>query len=100
MSMAGSQQPRQDPVPSVDGLRSYWRANLWLIAVLLLAWFGVTFIVAYDARDLSFNFFGWPFSFFMAAQGAPFLFLLIIWVYARQMARLDRLHGVSEPEDE
>jgi putative solute:sodium symporter small subunit len=32
-------------------------------------WFVVTFVVAYFARDLNFNFFGWPFSFWVAAQG-------------------------------
>ena len=38
--------------------------------MLLAIWFVVTFVVAYFARDLTFNFFGWPFSFWVAAQGA------------------------------
>ena len=40
----------------------YWRKNLRITAVLLAIWFVVTFVVGYYARDLNFNFFGWPFS--------------------------------------
>ena len=56
-----------------ENLRSYWRKNLRITAVLMCVWFAVTFGVAYFARDLSFNFFGWPFSFWVAAQGAMLL---------------------------
>ena len=41
----------------------YWQKNLNITAILLAIWFVVTFVVAYFARDLSFTFFGWPFSF-------------------------------------
>ncbi|NBV01311.1 MAG: DUF4212 domain-containing protein, partial [Burkholderiaceae bacterium] len=45
--------------------RQYWQKNLRITAVLLAIWFIVTFVVGYNARDLSFSFFGWPFSFWM-----------------------------------
>ncbi|MEY3710101.1 MAG: hypothetical protein RIQ67_1741 [Pseudomonadota bacterium] len=44
---------------------AYWRALLQKTAILLAIWFVVTFVVGYFARDLSFNFFGWPFAFYM-----------------------------------
>ncbi|MEO5881523.1 MAG: sodium/substrate symporter small subunit, partial [Caldimonas sp.] len=47
----------------------YWQRTLSVTGVLLAIWFVVTFVVAYFARDLQFNFFGWPFSFWVAAQG-------------------------------
>jgi putative solute:sodium symporter small subunit len=56
----------------------------------------VTFVVAYFARDLAFNFFGWPFSFWMASQGALVVYVVIIWFYARYMNNLDKEHGVAE----
>jgi len=77
----------------------HWRANLRLTAGLLLVWFGVTFGVSYFARDLSFNFFGWPFSFWMAAQGAPLVYCLIVGWYARRMGQLDVQHGLDEQEE-
>ena len=32
----------------------------------------------------------------MGAQGAPLIYVLIIWWYARYMNNLDREYGVSE----
>jgi putative solute:sodium symporter small subunit len=78
--------------------RHYWRKNLNITAILLAIWFVVTFVVSYFARDLSFNFFGWPFSFWMGAQGALIVYCLIIGYYARYMSRLDQEHGVAEEE--
>jgi len=80
--------------------RQYWRKNLQITAVLLALWFVVTFVVSFFARDLSFNFFGWPFSFWMAAQGALVVYVGIIWFYARTMNRLDQEHGVAEEEED
>jgi putative solute:sodium symporter small subunit len=74
----------------------YWQKNLRITAILLAIWFVVTFVVAYFARDLAFNFFGWPFSFWMASQGALVVYVVIIWFYARYMNNLDKEHGVAE----
>ncbi len=76
--------------------REYWRRNLRITAVLMVIWFVVTYVVAYFARDLNFSFFGWPFSFWVAAQGALVVYVLMIWFYARTMNRLDEEFGVAE----
>ena len=83
-----------------DRHREYWRRNLRITTVLMLIWFVVTFVVAYFARELStVIFFGWPFSFWMAAQGALIVYCLLIWYYARIMNRLDHEYGVNEAEE-
>ena len=74
----------------------YWSRNLRLTGILLSIWFVVTFVIAYNARELSFDFFGWPFSFWVAAQGGLIVYVLIIWFYARAMNRLDQEHNVAE----
>lgn len=74
-----------EPIPS-----RYWRRNVRLIVVLAVAWAALTFIPSYFARDLSFDFIGWPFSFWMAAYGAPLAYLVIICIYARIMNRADQ----------
>lgn len=76
--------------------RVYWQKNLRITGILLVIWFLVTFGVGYFARDLDFKFFGWPFSFWVAAQGALIVYVLIIWYYARYMNRLDQECGVAE----
>jgi putative solute:sodium symporter small subunit len=83
-------------VTSSDSRLRYWRRNLRVTAVLMLLWFVVTFVVAYFARELSFEFFGWPFSYWVGAQGALIVYLGIIAFYARYMNRLDREHDVAE----
>jgi putative solute:sodium symporter small subunit len=42
--------------------QEYWHRNLRITSMLLGLWFVVTFVLAYFARSLTFNFFGWPFS--------------------------------------
>jgi putative solute:sodium symporter small subunit len=81
-----------------DGHRAYWRRNLRLTGVLLGVWFGVTFGVAFFAREMDFDFFGWPFSFWVAGQGALVVYVLIVGWYAHAMNRLDREHGVAEDD--
>ena len=78
--------------------RTYWQANLRITSILLFIWFVVTFVVSYFARDLNFTFFGWPFSFWMAAQGSPLVYVVVIAFYARYMERLDVAHGFDESE--
>jgi len=68
----------------------HWRRTRALTAGLLLVWFLVGFVVTWFARDLDFPFFGWPFSFWVAAQGGIILFVVILVVYARRMERHDR----------
>ncbi len=78
--------------------QEYWSKNLRITAILLAIWFFVTFVVVYFARELTFSFFGWPFSFWVAAQGALVVYCLIIWFYARYMNKLDIEYGVAEGE--
>ena len=69
-----------------------------ITGILLALWFFVTFVVVFFARDLTFSFFGWSFSFWVAAQGALVVYCLIIWFYARYMNKLDIEYGVDEGE--
>ncbi len=78
--------------------REYWHRNLRINGILLGIWFVVTFVIGFFARDLNFSFFGWPFSFWMGAQGALVIYVAIIWYYAWYMNRLDQEYGVAEEE--
>jgi putative solute:sodium symporter small subunit len=80
--------------------RQYWAKNLRVTAILLAIWFVVTYVVSYMARDLSFSFFGWPFSFWMGAQGSLVVYVLIIVYYAHYMNKLDQEHGCAEEEED
>ncbi|MDQ8021886.1 MAG: DUF4212 domain-containing protein [Moraxellaceae bacterium] len=77
--------------------QTYWQKNLRVTAVLLAIWFVVTFVASYYARELNHVVvFGFPLGFYMGAQGALVVYVLIIGFYARYMNRLDRELG---PDD-
>ena len=79
--------------------QEYWSRNLKITAVLLFIWFVVTFVMGYYAiRSTEINFFGWPFAFYMAAQGSLIIYVVIIWYYAKKMSKLDLVYGVEEGE--
>lgn len=81
---------------------SYWRANLRLMAVLLVIWFVVSFgfgILLVDWMN-QFRFFGFKLGFWWAQQGSIYVFVVLIFVYAAAMRRIDRAHGVSDEDDD
>ena len=80
--------------------KEYWNKLLTITAILMVVWFVATFVIGYFARELSFNFFGWPFSFYMSAQGSLIIYVAIIFFYARYMNNLDKEYGVHEGDEE
>ena len=78
----------------------YWRKNLVVTAVLMVIWFIVTFVEGWYARELNnFTFLGFPFGFYMSAQGSLIIYVIIIWYYARYMNKLDIEYNVDEGDE-
>ena len=68
----------------------HWRRTRYVTVWLLLVWFGATFCTIFFARELSaLTLFGWPLSFYLAAQGVALANLAIIAAYALAMRRID-----------
>lgn len=69
----------------------HWERARRLVATLLALWLATTFCTVFFARDLAhLSVFGWPLSFYLAAQGASLTYLAIIGGYAWRMRVLDR----------
>jgi len=83
-----------------DSHKQYWQKNIRVTGLLLVIWFVVTYVVGYMARDLSFTFFGWPFSFWMGAQGSLVIYVLLIAYYAHYMNNLDKEYDCAEVEED
>lgn len=56
---------------------------------LLVLWALVSFVCTFYARDLQFMLVGWPFNYWMAAQGAVLVFIGIVVAYAWGMNRIE-----------
>ena len=70
---------------------SHWRRTRRLTVVLMALWLGTGFVTVFFARELAHvTVFGWPLSFYMAAQGASLICLAIIGAYAWRMRRYDK----------
>jgi putative solute:sodium symporter small subunit len=68
----------------------HWRQTRNITIALLLLWATTVFGAVFFARELSgMTLFGWPLSFYLAAQGALLVFLAIIGGYAWRMRVLD-----------
>ena len=81
--------------------KEYWNKNLTITAILLVIWFVATFVEGWYARELNqFTVLGFPLGFYMSAQGSLIIYVVLIWVYAFYMNKLDRRYGVHEGEDD
>lgn len=77
---------------------AYWKAVLTLIAQVLAVWFFVSFgcgILFADALN-SMSIGGYPLGFWFAQQGSMYIFVILIFVYAKLMGRLDEKFDVHE----
>ncbi|MEN3275881.1 MAG: hypothetical protein V7631_1671 [Massilia sp.] len=75
---------------------SHWRRTRRLTILLLALWLVTGFCTVFFARELAhITVFGWPLSFYMAAQGAALICLAIIGVYAWRMRAYDRMYARS-----
>lgn len=80
------------------GENEYWAKNMRLIATLLAIWFVVSFgfgILLVDVLN-QITFFGFKLGFWFAQQGSMYVFLVLIFVYALRMAKIDKDHDVDE----
>ncbi|WP_295748291.1 DUF4212 domain-containing protein [Undibacterium sp.] len=68
---------------------TYWRQTRRLTMGLLLTWLLLSFGILFFARELnSLRFFGWSFSFYMAAQGLTLMYVLILAIFSYQSHRI------------
>ncbi len=76
----------------------YWKENLRIIWPLMLIWFavsfgcGIMFVDQLNAIQIG----GYKLGFWFAQQGSIYSFVILIYVYARKMAKLDRKYGLED----
>jgi len=81
-----------------NNAEAYWKANVSLIVKLLIIWFVVPFlggIVFADALN-GIKLGGYPLGFWIAQQGSIYLFVVLIFYYAKKMSDLDDQYGGGE----
>lgn len=81
---------------------AYWARNVRLLTALLLVWAAVSSgagILLHSWLDQwTLPGSGFPLGFWFAQQGSILVFVVLVFVYARRMNRLDREFGVDEED--
>ncbi|WP_407280106.1 DUF4212 domain-containing protein [Aromatoleum evansii] len=81
-----------------DTSAAYWRATLGLLVKVLVIWFvisfgaGILFAPALNSISLG----GYPLGFWFAHQGSIYIFIALIFYYAKKMGDIDRQFDVHE----
>ena len=78
--------------------KEYWRRNVSLMVKLLIVWFVVSYgcgIMLFDVLN-GIQIGGYKLGFWFAQQGSIYVFVGLIFYYARKMGQLDREFNVEE----
>ena len=79
----------------------YWKANLKIVASLLVVWFlasfgfGILFSDVLDQVKIG----GFKLGFWFAQQGSIYVFVILIFIYVYLMQRLDKKFSQDEDSD-
>ena len=79
-------------------ISEYWGTVIGLIRNILIVWFIVSFgcgILFADALN-SIHLGGYPLGFWFAQQGSMYVFVALIFIYAKLMGKIDEDFDVQE----
>ena len=93
----GAAEGRKDVSAQAVG---YWKANRRLQLTLLAIWaifgFGISILLAEPLNEIVIG--GFPVGFWFAQQGSIVVFVILIFIYAMTMDRIDHEYGVQQDE--
>ena len=94
---SGAAEGRKDVSAQAVG---YWKANRRLQLTLLAIWaifgFGISILLAEPLNEIVIG--GFPVGFWFAQQGSIVVFVILIFIYAMTMDRIDHEYGVQQDE--
>ena len=77
---------------------AYWAANIRIILISLAVWFVCSFGLGILLRPAlsGIHVGGADLGFWFAQNGSIYIFIVLIFVYAKMMGKIDKDHGVEE----
>ena len=85
-----------------DSADTYWKSNIKIVSLLLSIWFFISFgcgILLVDFLD-QFRLGGFKLGFWIAQQGAIFVFVALIYAYIYLMDKLDKEYNLQSAAKE
>ena len=81
-----------------DNAKAYWSATLRLLTGILIVWavvaYGLAILLAPALNN--FHLGGYPLGFWFGQQGSIYIFIALIFYYAKKMGEIDRQFNVEE----
>ncbi|WP_291854734.1 DUF4212 domain-containing protein [Bradyrhizobium sp.] len=80
----------------------HWRKTTRLMFTHLGVWLFFGFIIhmfVHTLNQYTIPVLGFPLGFYMAAQGSLIVFVLILFIFAKQQNKIDREFGFAEDEE-
>ena len=87
--------------PTSANDEAHWRKTTNLMLMHLGVWFFFGYLIHMFVKPLNtivIPVLGFPLGFYMAAQGSLIVFVVMLFMFARQQDRIDREHGVAEDD--
>ena len=86
------------PMSDSTSRQAYWKANLRLVGILLAIWFVVSYLFGIILVDQlnAIPLGGYKLGFWFAQQGSMYIFVVLIFVYANLIGKLDKKFNVHE----
>jgi putative solute:sodium symporter small subunit len=84
-----------------DNTDAHWRGTTRLMLMHLAIWFFFGYVIHMFVKPLNtivIPVLGFPLGFYMAAQGSLIVFVVMLFMFARQQDQIDRDHGVAEDD--
>jgi len=75
----------------------HWQRTKSLMITTLVLWFIFSFAIHWFADTLNaLSFLGFPFGYYMAAQGSEIVFVILIFWFAQKQHKIDEQTGFAE----
>jgi putative solute:sodium symporter small subunit len=90
------------PADTKANQEAHWRKTTNLMLMHLGTWFFFGYIIHMFVKPLNkivIPILGFPLGFYMAAQGSLIVFVVMLFMFAKQQNRIDREYGYAEDND-
>jgi putative solute:sodium symporter small subunit len=83
---------------SDSNAKAYWSATLGLLTKVLIVWALCSYIAGIVLAPVlnGIKLGGYPLGFWFAQQGSIYIFIALIFYYAKKMGQIDRKFGMQE----
>ena len=101
MERARYRREGNQPMATSENDKAHWKKTTNLMLVHLGIWFFFGYVIhmfVIPLNKIVIPVLGFPLGFYMAAQGSLIVFVVMLFMFARQQDKIDREFGMAEED--